>query len=276
MPELPEVETVKNALRPLVKSKTIRDIDIFYAPILRNKTEKAFKKILENKTIKDITRYGKYLLFNIGEYTLISHLRMEGKYYLKPLNVKKDKHDHIIFYFSDGDTLRYNDVRKFGTMDLIKTKELFLKDPLKKLGPEPFEDRCTNYYLKQKLENKKIAIKSALLDQTIICGLGNIYVNEVLFKSHIHPTTPSNELSLEELDIIIQHARETLKKAIKLGGTTIRTYHTTDGVDGKFQNELLVHGKEGDSCLVCESIIIKTKVGGRGTYLCPTCQNKKA
>lgn len=275
MPELPEVETVRKTLLHLIQGKEVRDIDVFYDKIIRNVSISEFKTRVRNKTIENIERYGKYLLIDLGEDVLISHLRMEGKYFIKNTDFPKEKHEHIIFYFTDGETLRYHDTRKFGTMDLVPKEELYTKSPITKLGPEPFEERMSLTYLREKLSKKTIAIKSALLDQTIMTGLGNIYVDEVLFLSKLHPTTPSNSLSDKKISLLIENSVRVLNKAINLGGTTIRSYTSSLGVTGRFQNELNVHTKEGESCPVCSSTILKTKVNGRGTYYCPKCQKKR-
>lgn len=275
MPELPEVETVRRTLNHLIKGKEIRDIDIFYNKMIRNVSIETFKESLIGKKLVDIDRYGKYLLFDFEGTCLVSHLRMEGKYFIKELDRKKEKHEHVIFYFKDGSTLRYNDTRKFGTMDLYPTSKVYEKSSLSKLGYEPSNPLVTTNYLKNKLKNKTIAIKSALLDQTILTGLGNIYVDEVLFLSKLHPTTPSNTLRKKDLENIIDASRKVLDKAIKLGGTTIRSYTSSLGVTGRFQNELLVHMKEGEPCPTCQQKIIKMKVNGRGTYICESCQKKR-
>ncbi len=274
MPELPEVETVRNTLKKLILNKTIRDIDVFYEKMIRNVDVDTFKEKLVNKTLTDIRRYGKHLVFQYEDVLLISHLRMEGKYFIKDLDLPREKHEHVIFYFKDGTTLRYNDTRKFGTFDLSTEELLFTTSPVAKLGYEPFEKGLTVPYLYKKLEKKSIAIKSALLDQTIITGLGNIYVDEVLFLSKIHPETESKTLTKKQLKQVIQNSLIVLEKAIKLGGTTIRSYTSSLGVTGRFQNELFVHTKVGEQCLVCNTVIEKIKVNGRGTYYCPECQKK--
>ena len=272
MPELPEVETVRKTLSNLIVNKTIRDIDVFYTKIIRNVSVEEFKQKLENKVLKKIDRYGKNLIFNFGEISLISHLRMEGKYFIKNADMPKEKHEHIIFYFTDGDTLRYHDTRKFGTMDLIPTSEVYTNSPITKLGFEPFNKELTVAYMQKKLQKKTTAIKTVLLDQTIITGLGNIYVDEVLFLSRLNPTKKANTLTETEIKLVINNSIKVLNKAIKLGGTTIRSYTSSLGVTGRFQNELNVHTKKDLPCPVCNTIIKKIKVNGRGTYYCPKCQ----
>jgi len=269
MPELPEVETVRKTLLRLIQGKEIRDIDVFYNKMIRHDIEE-FTRILVGKKIDNISRYGKYLLFEIGDYILVSHLRMEGKYFIKNLEEDRGKHEHVIFYFTDDTTMRYHDTRKFGTFDLLHKNELDTFHPIQKLGPEPFGQTMNKNYLYNKLENKSIAIKTALLDQTIIAGLGNIYVNEVLFRTKIHPTTPCNQITKKQSESI-----QVLNKAINLGGTTIRSYTSSLGVTGRFQNDLMVHDREAEECKICQTLIVKEKVNGRGTYYCPKCQKQK-
>ncbi|NLG82512.1 MAG: DNA-formamidopyrimidine glycosylase [Bacilli bacterium] len=270
MPELPEVETVRNTLKRKVLNKTIVAVDILYDKIIKTDLS-LFRKNLLNQTIIDIERKGKYLLFKLNDYYLISHLRMEGKYSLKKVNDVIDKHTHVVFRFSDDTELRYLDVRKFGTMHLKNIPEVYVGEPLEKLGLEPFDDGFTLEYLKSEFTGNR-PIKNVLLDQEIIAGLGNIYVNEILFLAKLHPETPTNKLTDQNILDIINASKVTLEKAIKLGGTTIRSYTSDDNVTGKFQNELLVHGKVDEPCPVCGTTIIKTRVSGRGTYLCPNCQ----
>ena len=272
MPELPEVETVRRTLENFILDKEIRAVDVFYEKMIRNVSVKEFSDTITGKSIKRIERYGKHLVFVIGEYALISHLRMEGKYFIKNLDHDRGKHEHVIIYFSDGETLRYQDTRKFGTMDLIKYDQLHIDSPIVKLGYEPSNPLLTIAYLKEKLSKKTIAIKSALLDQTIITGLGNIYVDEVLFRCRLHPETSSSSLKKKDLANVIKYSGEVIEKAIRLGGTTIRSYTSSLGVTGRFQNDLLVHTKIDEPCPVCETTILKTKVNGRGTYYCPKCQ----
>ncbi len=273
MPELPEVETVRRSLKRLVGGKTIRDVDVFVPKMVRNLDVSKFRQHIENKTIIDISRIGKYLLFHLEDWILVSHLRMEGRYFIKHLDEAKDKHEHLIFYFTDGTTMRYHDTRKFGTFDLIKQENLSSFEPVQKMGPEPFDQEMTVDYLYPILKRKTIAIKSALLDQHIIAGLGNIYVNEVLFLCGLHPETPSHKCRKKDVKNIIKYSQEVLEEAIKRGGTTIRSYTSSLGVTGRFQQQLKVHTKE--VCPTCESPIEKIKVGGRGTYYCKKCQKKR-
>lgn len=275
MPEMPEVETVRQTLKTLILHKEIRDVDVFYDKMIRTHDPQSFADILSGCNIHDITRYGKYLMFDLGDYILFSHLRMEGKYFIKELDQPRNKHEHVIFYCTDGTTLRYQDTRKFGTFDLIHKEDLQQRSPLDHMGPEPGSENLTLSYLKQKFKHKTVAIKSALLDQTIISGLGNIYVNEVLFLSGLHPEVPCNRLRDKDIKAVIRNSDKVIAKAIQLGGSSIRSYTDSLGVTGRFQNELYVHTREGEPCMVCHTTIEKMTVGGRGTYFCPTCQTKR-
>ncbi|MCL2522549.1 MAG: DNA-formamidopyrimidine glycosylase [Erysipelotrichales bacterium] len=269
MPELPEVETVVQSLKKVLLGKKVSDIEVKYNKIIRMPVDD-FKEKLIGLEIKDITRKAKYLIFDFGDLSMVSHLRMEGKFHYN-LN-KRDsygKHEHIIFYFSDGSELIYDDVRKFGEMHLKNNQELFLTEPLKKLGPDANTDIDQKIFAKAL--KKTIPVKSFLLDQTIIAGIGNIYADEILFDSKIHPLRPANSLTSEDLRRILGASKTVLNKAINLGGTTIKSFSSGD-ISGLFQNELCVHTKKGEACPTCQTIIEKIKVGGRGTYFCSVCQ----
>lgn len=274
MPELPEVETVKQSLKSRLLGKKIIRTRVLWDNIIAYPSKEEFVKETADKTINDIKRRGKFLMFDLEKYYLLSHLRMEGKYFFKDNSEPILKHEHVIFDLDDGTELRYMDTRKFGKMYLIKKEDINNIGPLKDLGLEPWDENLNNDYLIKIYKNKKLPIKSVLLDQSIIVGIGNIYADEILFLAKINPVRPANEISKKEADLIIKYTREVLEKAIKKGGTTIRTYSSVDGVHGLFQSELLVHGKDKGTCPNCGSPIYKIKVGGRGTYYCKKCQNK--
>ena len=272
MPELPEVETVKEVLKKQILNKEFKFVDI-YLPKIIGESDDELETTLPGQKINDIKRRGKWIIFDLDNYYLLSHLRMEGKYFIKGLE-DKEKHEHVIFTFTDDTSLRYHDTRQFGKLHLYNKKDYNLIKPLAKLGPEPWDENLTVKYLKEKLKTKRIPIKSSLLDQTILVGLGNIYVNEVLFLSNVNPIRPSNKVTNKELKVIIENTKKVLEKAIISGGTTIRSYTSSLGVTGMFQNELYVHEREGEPCHVCQTKIEKIKVGGRGTYFCKNCQKK--
>ena len=202
---------------------------------------------------------------------------MEGKYFIKEHSESIDKHEHVIFELDDGYDLRYADVRKFGRMDLVKKELLETVEGVHKQGREPVDnDLCkdilTKEYLYEQVHNKKLPLKELLLDQTIISGLGNIYADEVAFGAKLNPLVEGNKLTLNDCQRIIDSAREIITKAINEGGTTIRSYTSSLGVTGNYQNFLMVHKREGEACRICGSEIKRIKVGGRSTYYCPKCQ----
>jgi len=272
MPELPEVETVKETLKKKILNKKIASVLVRYNGIIESPNVDEFSLCLKNQQIKDIKRLGKWLIFCLDDYYLLSHLRMEGKYFLKDEHVEYNKHEHVIFNFTDHTSLRYNDTRKFGKMLVVPIDKLMESRPIKELGLEPWDENLNSSYLKDKYKSKHLPIKTVILDQSIITGIGNIYADEILFLSKLNPLIKCNLLRDEQLDSIITNTRLVLEKAIKEGGTTIRSYTSDLGVTGRFQNELYVHCRENEKCLFCNSTILKTKVGGRGTYFCPNCQ----
>ena len=271
MPEIAEVRTVKKALKEKIVGRTITNILYRYDGIIKSDKED-FKKILIGKKITDIDNLGKWLFIKLGDYTILSHLRMEGKYYIKPSDEEYEKHEHIIFNLDNGYDLRYKDVRKFGTMFLIKTKDINNVPEIAKLGIEPDSNDLTKEYIYNLIHKSNKPIKELLLDQCIINGFGNIYVDEVLFASHILPTRLGNTITLEECNSIKKEGKRIIKKATKCGGTTIRSYTSSLGVEGTYQKYLQVHTKQNQGCPICGEIIKKIRVGGRGTYYCPKCQ----
>lgn len=275
MPELPEVETVKKSLQELVLNKVIKEVVVNYDRIIQTDLGK-FKNNLVNQRIIDIKRVGKYLLFILSDYILLSHLRMEGKYFLKHNTDEVSKHDHVLFNFTDNSSLRYNDTRKFGVMYLFDTtcvEDILELPPLNKLGFEPGSEKLTVDYLEEKMGKSSLPVKTLLLDQSIISGLGNIYADEVLFKSRLNPHTKGKELNHNDYKNIISASEEVIAKAIKLGGTTIKSFVNSHAATGLFQNELLVHTKK--VCPICNREITKEFIGGRGSYYCKSCQKKK-
>ena len=272
MPELPEVETVKESLKLRLTGKRIKKVKVIYDNIIAYPKVNEFVKEIANQKINDLKRRGKFILFELDDYYLLSHLRMEGKYFFKNKEDEILKHEHIIFDLDNDEELRYMDTRKFGRMYLIKKEDIDNIGPLRELGLEPWDENLTSDYLLDIYKKKRLPIKSVLLDQSIIVGIGNIYANEILFLCKINPLKKCNEITKKEAFNIIKYTRKVLEEAIKKGGTTIRTYSSVDGVHGLFQEELLVHGKDNGICPKCNSKIEKIRVGGRGTYYCPNCQ----
>ncbi len=269
MPEIAEVETVRRVLSKSVVNKKIISTEIKYEKMIENDV-KFFSSILCGNQIKSIDRKGKYLIFNLNNYVLISHLRMEGKFYYKKNIVDLSKHEHVRINFVDGTNLVYHDTRKFGKMKIISYNEL--EAYFQKLGFEPKD--LKEVYLYEKLSKSNKNIKTLLLDQSIIAGLGNIYANEVLFKAKINPFKKGNELSKSDILNIIISSQTIVDKAIKEGGCTIKSYTSSLGVNGNYQNFLCVHMKENEKCKECGTLIKKMKIDGRSSYFCPKCQKQ--
>ena len=270
------METVRRVLKERIINKKIKNVNVIYERIVESDLEE-FKKTIVGLEFKDILRRGKWLIFDLEDYYLCSHLRMEGKYFVKKHDEPIDKHEHVIFELDDGNDLRYADVRKFGRMDLVKKELLDTVEGVNKQGLEPVynelvKDKLTKEYLYEKVHNKKLPLKELLLDQTIISGLGNIYADEVAFAARLNPLKEGTKLTLKDCQNIIDASEEIITKAISEGGTTIRSYTSSLGVTGNYQNYLKVHKKEGEKCIECGTIIKRIKVGGRSTYYCPKCQ----
>lgn len=273
MPELPEVETVRRGLEKLILGKKISSIEIRYPKMINTDLDQ-FQKEVPGQEIQSMGRRGKYLLFYLTDKVLISHLRMEGKYFYYSDQVPERKHAHVFIHFEDGGTLVYEDVRKFGTMELLSPELLEAYFLSKKLGPEPTEQDFDLEIFRGALKKSKKPIKSHLLDQTLVAGLGNIYVDEVLWRAQVHPTRPSQSLTRAEATAIHNQTIAVLGQAVEKGGSTIRTYTNAFGEDGTMQDFHQVYDKTGEACSRCGAIIEKIQLGGRGTHFCPKCQRR--
>ena len=274
MPELPEVETVRALLAQKLTGKSILSVELFRAKNIVTDPEE-FQRVLPKKKILSISRRGKYLLFHLSEdYVILAHLRMEGKFFYKEENAKIGKFDLIVLHLDDGHKLVYQDVRKFGGMGLYKQSSLLQESALSHLGKEPFEWKDEDFY--EALQKVKLPIKEAIMDQSRISGIGNIYADESLFAAHIHPRTPADLLTLEEVSSLLENARRIMKEAIALGGSTVHSYQSEEGINGAMQNELLAYDHKNAPCPKCGYPFRKTVVGGRGTTYCPICQKSKA
>ena len=273
MPELPEVETVRRGLENLILGKKISSIDIRYLKMIKTDLDE-FHKEVSGQIIESMGRRGKYLIFYLTDKVLISHLRMEGKFFYYPDQVPERKHAHVFFQFEDGGTLVYEDVRKFGTMELLAPQLLEAYFVSKKLGPEPREEDFNLQTFQAALSKSKKPIKSHLLDQTLVAGLGNIYVDEVLWRAQVHPARPSQSLTAKEVTALHDQTIAVLGQAVEKGGSTIRTYTNAFGEDGTMQDFHQVYGKTGQPCARCSATIEKIQLGGRGTHFCPQCQRR--
>jgi formamidopyrimidine-DNA glycosylase len=274
MPELPEVETIKNLLNTILPNRTITSIDVLReATIIGDANE--FKNALEHLTFTHVSRIGKYLIFHLSNNKVfLSHLRMEGKYFKIAENRNNTKHAKIVFHLDDNEKLIYDDSRSFGKMKLSSEDKIWVEPEISKLGPEPINDVNIDI-LYQKACKSPLSIKQFLLDQSVLSGLGNIYVDETLFKSNLHPLTLAKDISKETYNLIVKNAKEVLLAAIESGGSTIKSYHPGENIDGNFQTKLQVYGKRYHNCPVCNAKLKFIRIGGRGTTYCPECQNKK-
>ncbi|NQF14740.1 DNA-formamidopyrimidine glycosylase [Brevibacillus sp. HB1.3] len=276
MPELPEVQTVVRTLRGLVMGKTIERVSVHLARIVRQPDDvEAFKSLLVGQTIQDIQRRAKFIQFFLNEDVLVSHLRMEGRYGVYQADDPVEKHTHVVFHFTDGTELRYRDVRQFGTMDLFPKGKETTVGPLAKLGVEPLDKSFTPEVLGKLLKGRSTKIKPLLLNQECIVGLGNIYVDESLFKAGIHPEKPAGKLTDKEVIRLHESIVSTLQEAVEQGGSSIKSYVNGQGEMGMFQQSLLVYGRKDEACTKCGAEIIRFVVGGRGTHICPDCQKNR-
>lgn len=275
MPEKPEVVTVARKLKNHLIGLKFKNAEVYHNNIIAYPTVEEFKEKIKDKRIVDIKTRGKWIVFDLENYYLLVHLRMEGRFFYRTKEDPKEKHEHVIFTLDNDQQLRYHDVRKFGKMVLVSKIEANNKKPLSELGLEFDDENLTESYLKKFYDKKNLPIKSVLLDQSIITGIGNIYADEILFLSSICPLTKAKMLTKKNRIDIIENTRIVLNAAIKEGGTTIRSYESEEGVHGLFQLKLKVHGKNKQPCPNCNTEIIKIQVGGRGTYYCPKCQKEK-
>ncbi|MEC0238798.1 DNA-formamidopyrimidine glycosylase [Paenibacillus dokdonensis] len=274
MPELPEVETVKRTLNQLVKGKVIDHVTVNLARIIQRPDDiDQFAFMLAGHTIQSVERRGKFLRILLGDLVLVSHLRMEGRYGLFESSEPVEKHTHVIFHFNDGTELRYKDVRQFGTMHLFNPGEEFTVPPLSKLGIEPLDAEFTVEKFKAVLAGKTTKIKAVLLNQAYVVGIGNIYVDESLFRAGIHPEQLANTLTDEQYRKLHQAVVATLAESVEVGGSSIKSYVNGQGEMGMFQHQLKIYGRQNQPCQTCGTIIEKSVVGGRGTHYCPVCQS---
>lgn len=273
MPELPEVETVRRTLEPSLAGLKFAAVEILMPKIIKTPDPDQFKDIIIGKTIIKISRRGKYLLLHLSEKNILMvHLRMTGRLTYVEKDTPVAKHTHVIFTLSDGCQLRFCDTRQFGRLWLVPEASLEELAGFKDLGVEPLDDQFTRDYLKKELRRRHTRIKPLLLDQTFIAGLGNIYTDEALHRARINPERLSTTLTPREIARLYHAIREVLQEGIANRGTTVRDFIDGDGRAGSFQELLRVYSREGEPCPVCNSSIVRKKVGGRSSYYCPHCQ----
>lgn len=276
MPELPEVETVRRSLLPVVIDKPIETIEVGYEKILQHIAPEAFREKLQGRRFLDITRRGKYLIFQLDQpLDMVAHLRMTGRLvFYSNSDIAREKHTSVIFTFTSGGDLRFEDVRKFGTIDLVPKGEYGQIKGLANLGVEPLSEDFTVEFLQELTAQSGAMIKGLLLDQSKIAGLGNIYADESLFMAGIHPERQGSTLGEAEVEKLHRAIQEVLAEAIKGQGTTLRDYRTGYGRQGSFQNKLQIYGKKGEKCPRCGVDLEYKKVAGRTSHYCPACQRE--
>jgi len=274
MPELPEVETIKNQLNHLVAGKKIIGVKILLPKIIKLPSGR-FKKAVIGASIEKLSRRAKILTIGLsGGWTMLVHLKMTGQLIYRPsAPTAKGKHTHVIFTFSDKSQLIFNDLRQFGYIKLVKTDELgnfFLKEGI---GPEPLEKDFTLADFQALLAKKpKVRIKQFLMDPKNLAGIGNIYADEILFFAGVHPLCQARKLKDGDIKKIFKGIKDILRLAIKLKGTSSSDYLDAFGQPGKFAAKLKAYGRKGKKCVKCKGVIEKIKVGGRSASFCPVCQ----
>lgn len=274
MPELPEVETVRRGLEKEIVSARISSAKVLRPSSVGYPSVDEFTRKLKGRSFRKIRRRGKYLLFDLDDGSgMAAHLRMSGRFLVLTGKVKEPPHTRISIKLEDGRRLIFDDMRVFGRVWFVP-KDMDFEEvvpTLKLLGPEPL-DGVDAKLLKEKFENKSQVIKTALLDQMIIAGVGNIYADESLHRAGIHPQRRAKDLSLPELKRLGKEISSVLNTAIASGGSSLRNYTNSSGVNGNYQNEALVYGRKGCPCKFCGDPIERAKINGRSSHFCPNCQ----
>ncbi len=270
MPELPEVETIRRQLNLLLAGKKIKEVEVLLPKILKAPPDE-FKKATAGIKIKEFKRRAKILIVELANgWSLLMHLKMSGQLIF---DGQKSKFTHAIFHFSDGHRLIFNDLRQFGYIKLVKTADLEKLLAKENFGPEPFDRNFTLARFMARLDRRPNAkIKQFLLDQTNIAGIGNIYSDEILFASRVHPLRKIKDLKPSEIKLIFQNIKKILSEAIKFKGTSANLYLDAFGKEGNFLKMLKVYGRENKKCVKCKNVIKRIKLGGRSAHFCPACQ----
>ena len=286
MPELPEVETVRLQLKHKILGKTIDSVKIFHMRTVEH--NHSFGKKLKGKQFADIDRVGKLMIFSFKDENnlfLLAHLKMTGQFFfvdkkgevaggghsMTAADIKlPHKHTRVAFHFTDGTTLYFNDMRLFGYTKLANTREV--AKAREGFGPEPIDPEFDVDWFTEKLKRRNTPIKAALLDQSFVAGLGNIYVDEALWRAKVQPMRKASLVTKKEAAAIAAASGDVMNESIAIGGTTFQSFADTDGHAGNFSAYLKVFGKQGEACSRCGTVILKTRCAGRGTHYCPSCQ----
>jgi formamidopyrimidine-DNA glycosylase len=274
MPELPEVETVVRALRRTIVNRTITGVEINNSERIFPRKDD-FSRLISGRTVRGVRRRGKNILIDLsGDYTLWVHLKMTGHFYYLPSSAPVEKHDHLVFHLDvNNHNLRFNDYRRFGRLRLYPTREIMDQKGLAELGPEPLDISADDFV--ELLRSRRRMIKPALLDQSFIVGIGNIYADESLYRARLHPKRLTDSVSQSKLRELHGHIQEILRRAIRLMGTSVDTFAGVNGQPGRYQKYLLVYGREGEPCLRCGRTLRREKIGSRSAHYCPRCQKMR-
>jgi formamidopyrimidine-DNA glycosylase len=294
MPELPEVETIRLGLLGRVCNKRIEQVEIRCERIILRPEPREMAAALSGQMIRDIQRRGKFLLFEFDELRLLVHLGMSGQltywdksqrndesFFVTVTGLQQarqhavDKHTHVSFYFADGNAMHYRDIRQFGKWRLYRSEAFHEAREFWQLGLEPFDKSYTRSKFLERFQNRKLRIKSLLLNQTFVAGVGNIYADEALFEAGIHPERRAHSLSPAEKQRLFRAIPKVLRRGLKHGGTSFQNYFNADGEAGTNQETLRVYGREGGKCRRCRTSIMRIVVSQRGTHFCPGCQPAK-
>lgn len=272
MPELPEVETVRRGLEQVLLGRRVVAAQA-WSPTLRFDVPADFARVLTGAEIQRIDRRAKYLLLTTGEHVLLSHLGMTGTWQRFDRAPQRRKHDHLGLALSDGAWLIYHDPRRFGFVELMRQDEVADNAHLRALGPEPLDAQAFSAdYLAQALRGRSAPIKTLIMDQSVVVGVGNIYAAEALFRAGIHPRAKAGRVRPARLERLVAAVREVLAEAIVAGGSTIEDYRTTEGQSGYFQHNFAVYGRDGQPCARCATTLRLLRLGGRASVYCPKCQ----
>lgn len=275
MPELPEVETVRRGLQQQLSQATIKSITVLRPASIAYPSVEDFASVLNGRTFLSVDRRGKYLLLHLSDNIgMVAHLRMSGRLLVMKTSAKEPDHVRVRLTLTDGRKLVFDDTRVFGRLWCVPAGETFYEvvPSLKLLGPEPLGGLDPNH-LHTSFLGKIQCIKTALLDQTIVAGIGNIYADESLHRAKINPTRAAGDLSKAELRRLSKEIELVLSNAIKAGGSTLRDYTDSSGINGNYQNEALVYGRKDQPCHNCKSKIQRIKLNGRSSHFCPRCQH---
>jgi formamidopyrimidine-DNA glycosylase len=282
MPELPEVETVCRGLAPVMEGRTFTGVGLNRAD-LRFPFPRDFVESLRGARVLNVSRLAKYIVISLdtGD-SLIVHLGMTGRISVSGHTLgdyvydtgADSKHDHVVFQLDGVVNVTYNDPRRFGFMDMVETRALWQSKHFSKMGPEPLSNMFSGPILKERLEGKATPLKAALLDQSVVAGLGNIYVCEALFRAKLSPRRLARTLSANRAESLVLSIRDVLNEAIAVGGSTLRDFAATDGVEGAFQESFRVYGREGGACVApgCNGTVRRIVQSGRSTFYCGVCQ----